>query len=267
MRLSLVLLAVAPLALAACTDPFAGLGKKPEPAPAVAVEAPKPEPIRPPAVSPLDQPIEVAVLENAATVDAAVNAVSMFKAVGNEPFWSVHVGEGRAVYSTPDLSARSVKVRRIAFAKGVEYIGVMNDKAFALRITSGACSDGMSDKAHEFTARLTANGRSNDGCADATTEVPPKAPAAKGASKPAAPKTSAKPKPAKPAPTAPTTPPPVTPTPVTPAPVTPTPVTPAPVTPTTPAPVTPVPATPPVPPAPIVIPPSPLVLPTGMAGM
>lgn len=254
MRLSLAMILCAPLAVAACTDPFASLGQKPAPEP-VAVEAPKPEPIRPPAVSPLEQPIEVAVLETSATVDGATNPVAAFKARGNEPFWSVHVGNGSAVYSTPDLSARSVPVRRIAFAKGVEYIGVMNDKPFALRVTGAACTDSMSGEKFEFTARLSANGRSVNGCASATTENPPKAPAAKGAS---APKTPAKPKaPAKPKKPAPATP--ATPAPATPAPVTTTPVTPAPVAPATPAPVV---TTPPVTTAPVVVvPPSPLTLP------
>ncbi|MFB2593817.1 hypothetical protein ACEYYB_03115 [Paracoccus sp. p4-l81] len=266
MRLTLALMLSAPFALAACTDPFASLRTAPDPA-AEAAPA-QPAPVGPPAVSPLEQPIEVAVGEQLATVDGVTNRSHGFKAQGAG--WTAHAAGNSTVFTNGGSKPRSVRVRKLAFAGGVEYIGVVSDRPYALRVTNVACSDGAGS--HAFTARMTVQGRSLNGCADATTENPPKAPAAPGVTaKPAAP---AKPKPATPAPAtpAPATPAPATPAPATPAPATPAPATPAPETPapTTPAPATPAPTTPapatpapatPAPTGPVVIPPPPFVLP------
>lgn len=172
MRLHLALFLAAPLALAACVDPFAELTKK---SPEAAEQAPRPQDARPPEVSPLDQPIEVAVGEPAATADGVTNAVAGFVANGNEPFWTVNVSGTKARYITPSTKPRTITVRRISYAGGVEYIGVLNEKPFVLNISNAACADDMSGEKFDFTATLKAYGHTNKGCAAAAEAAPAKA--------------------------------------------------------------------------------------------
>lgn len=173
MKLRLAAIAVLPLALAACdeaamADLRAGLGmKKP------VEEAPAPAPIpleqlQPPEVTPLQQPIEIAGAEQipAVTANAETLNTQGFVARGNEPFWSVDVSGKTALYKTPgNPNGRKVTVSRLAFAKGVEYIGVLGDSAFALTIRGTDCTDSMSGEAFPMTATLRIGGRSNSGCA------------------------------------------------------------------------------------------------------
>lgn len=169
MRLHLALFLAAPLALAACVDPFAELtSKTPE---AVAEQAPRPQDARPPEVSPLDQPIEVAVGEQAATADGVTNVVTAFVAHGTEPGWTVSVAGKTATYERIDARARKVTVNRLAYAKGVEYIGVLNDRPFVLNIRGTECADLSSGEKHEFTATLTVSGHDYKGCASRAEQV------------------------------------------------------------------------------------------------
>ena len=51
------------------------------------------------------------------------------------------------------------KVQRLAYAKGVEYVGTLNDAAFALNIRGEDCGG------QPMTATLRANGKTYAGCA------------------------------------------------------------------------------------------------------
>lgn len=235
----------------------------------------------PPGVSPLEAPIETGAAGTVvATADARTHATAAFSARGNEPFWAVDVAGKTALYKTPqNQKGRAVRVERLTFAGGVEYIGVLDGRPFTLTVRGTDCQDSMSGEKFPMTAQLKTAGGTRSGCAGpASAEVAqavaairapapaaPKAAPARAASsgsaapsaRPAAPTRTAPPAPAAPAPApespAATT---TTETPATTTPVTPAPATPAPVTTdtpatevkpvTVPAPVLQLPATPPI---------------------
>ncbi|AUH65865.1 COG3650 family protein [Paracoccus zhejiangensis] len=167
MKLRLAALAVLPLALAACddqamTDLQSSLGMKPEVAEQPAT------PSGPPAVSPLEQAIEVEGGEHVASATAnseTLNTVA-FVARGNEPFWTVEASGERAVYKTPEnQKGRTVTVRRLTFAQGVEFVGTLDGSAFALTVRGTDCVDDMSGEKFPMSATLKIGGRTNNGCA------------------------------------------------------------------------------------------------------
>ncbi|WEF23018.1 hypothetical protein [Paracoccus sp. S3-43] len=195
----------------------------------------------PPGVSPLEQPIETGTEAKAvSTAEAATYNTAAFSARGNEPFWAVDVAGSTAIYKTPDnQKGRAIRVNRLAFAQGVEYVGVHAGRPFVLNIRATECQDSMSGQDFPFTARLTVSGKSNAGCAAPAAPEVATAVAAIKAPAPAAPR--ATPAATRPAATRPApTPAPAETAPAAPAPTTP----PAPTT--TPA-ATPAPATPPAP--------------------
>lgn len=130
---------------------------------------------RPPAVSPLVQPIETgAAPRPVATVEPLTYRATAFIARGNEPFWNVQVAENAAIYRTPDnQSGRQIQVNRINFAGGVEYVGVLNGRPFVLNMRPAACQDSMSDERFPLTARLTVSGQTRTGCAAPGTATQP----------------------------------------------------------------------------------------------
>lgn len=168
MKLRLAALAVLPFALAACdeqamTDLRSGLGMTPE-----VVEQPAAPSGLPPAVSPLEQAIEVAGGEHiaSATADAETLNTVAFLARGNEPFWTVEASGERAVYKTPEnQKGRTITVRRMTFAQGVEFVGTLDGTAFALTVRGTDCVDDMSGEKFPMSATLKIGGRMNNGCA------------------------------------------------------------------------------------------------------
>ncbi|MFD1882835.1 COG3650 family protein [Paracoccus pacificus] len=152
------------LALTACIDPMTGqpLGAGPAPAP---TEPAKPQP---PAVSPLDVPIEIANSEQSAVSTGEAETLNLTSVVarGNEPFWSVEVRGDKAVYKTPEnQKGRTIKVRRLVYAGGVELIGTLNDAPFSLRVSGTDCSDSMSGEKFPMSSKLRIGTKSNPGCA------------------------------------------------------------------------------------------------------
>lgn len=186
------LLILAPLALAACDEQAMKDFKMPWDK--ETVEAPAepagPPRLQTPEVSPLKQAIEIEGAERVAvaTADAATLNVTAYSARGNEPFWQVDVSGDRAVLKTSGAKDRSVTVRRIAYAKGVEYIGTLNGRPFSVNIRGTACKDSMSGEKFPMTATLRSAAVNGAGCATPAQAAPPKAPAkaaAKTAAKPA----------------------------------------------------------------------------------
>ncbi|TRW97618.1 hypothetical protein FNJ84_08955 [Paracoccus sp. M683] len=167
MKLRLAALAALPLALAACdeaamSDLRNGLGMTPP-----AEEQPE-GPKGPPAVSPLDQAIEIAGADQvlSATANSETLNTVAFVARGNEPFWTVEASGDRALYKTPENQAgRAVTVRRITFAQGVEFVGTLNGSPFALTVRGTDCVDDMSGEKFPMTATLKIGSRMNNGCA------------------------------------------------------------------------------------------------------
>ncbi|MDO5704231.1 MAG: hypothetical protein Q4G49_04040 [Paracoccus sp. (in: a-proteobacteria)] len=245
MNMRLAALALLPLALAACD--MANLSRQPVEEPAAEESAGPP---RPPEVSPLQQPIEIAGAEQRAVATAEATTVNIRSFMAQGEGWSVEIQGDVAQYRRGGGAGRSVAVSRLAFARGVEYVGVLDGAAFALTIRGDACGSAP------MTASLRAGGRTLNGCAaPAEARTLPK-PAPQRAARPVAPRPAATPAPAHrttpaPAATAPVTTTTETPAPATtpaetPATTTPAPATPAP---TTPAPATPA-ATPPAAPTP-----------------
>ncbi|HRO16145.1 MAG TPA: hypothetical protein PLL33_14115, partial [Paracoccus sp. (in: a-proteobacteria)] len=212
-----------PLALAACDArslaDFRMPWDKPE---AVAPAAPaRPGIPEPTGASPLEQPLEVAGRQTrVATAQAATIDVTDVAAAGEG--WSVTVRGDSARFERPGAKAANVAVRRIVYARGLEYVGVLNGKPFTLNVSAQSCGG------QPLSAVLRANGNRHAGCATPLAPLPatarkaaPAKPAAQAAKKkPAAtPARAPAPAPAKPA--APATPPPAEPAPApTPAPVT-----------------------------------------------
>ncbi|MFC3630709.1 COG3650 family protein, partial [Paracoccus angustae] len=144
----------------------------------------------PPGVSPLEQPIETgAEARPVSTAEPSTYNTAAFSARGNEPFWAVDVAGGTAIYKTPDnQKGRPIRVNRLVFAQGVEYVGVHAGRPFALNVRAAECRDGMSGQDFPFTARLTVSGRTETGCASAATAEVAQAVAATRAPAPAAPR-------------------------------------------------------------------------------
>ncbi|SNT71757.1 COG3650 family protein [Paracoccus seriniphilus] len=195
----LALLALLTLPLAACEGTgLPGFGSTQEPQ----VEGHK----GPPSVSPLEQPIEIAEAPATpvATAEAKTSSTNAFSAHGNEPFWTVNVAGGTAIYITPGNSkGRAIRVNRLVFDKGVEYVGVLSGRPFVVNIRGTACQDDMSGEKFPFTATLTVSGRSHRGCAGPASPEVAAAVAAIKAPAPAAPRKSTPAAPKKPAATRP----------------------------------------------------------------
>lgn len=199
----LALIALMTLPLAACEGvTLPGMGAGSETAPAAQGHR------GPPGVSPLEQPIETGdEARPVTTAEASTYNTAAFSARGNEPFWAVDVAGSTAIYKTPDnQSGQPIRVNRLNFAQGVEYVGVRGGRPFVLNVRAAECTDSMSGDRFPFTARLTVSGQTQAGCAapaapeiaQAVAATPAPAPAApkQAASRQAAPRPAAAPAPA-----------------------------------------------------------------------
>ncbi|MDQ1899291.1 hypothetical protein RAH32_02380 [Paracoccus sp. WLY502] len=155
----------------------------------------------PPGVSPLEQPIETGgEARPVSTAEAATYNTAAFSARGNEPFWAVDAAGSTAVYKTPDnQNGRPIRVNRLNFAQGVEYVGVHAGRPFVLNIRATECQDSMSGQDFPFTARLTVSGRTETGCAGPASAEVAQAVAATRAPAPAAPRQATRPAATRPA--------------------------------------------------------------------
>mgnify|MGYP000440950343 FL=1 len=107
--------------------------------------------VGPPGVSPLEQPIETgAELVPVATAEASTMSTAMFRASGAG--WTVTAADKNAVYERAGAKSVGVSVRRVTYARGVEFIGTMNGAVFSLNVQAQACEAG--DQKTPFTARL-----------------------------------------------------------------------------------------------------------------
>ena len=183
MNARLILLAL-PLALAACGDQgmkdFRMPWDKPEPAPAAApapapAGPPKPAIPEPTGASPTEQALEVSGDRvKVATADAETLNTANYVAGGEG--WTATVSGNTVRFERPGAKAATVKVQRLAYASGVEYIGTLNDLAFSLNIRGEDCGG------QPMTAKLKANGNTYAGCASpgaAATAAKANAPSAK----------------------------------------------------------------------------------------
>ncbi len=146
----------------------------------------------PPGVSPLEAPIETGTEgKPVATAEASTLGTAMFRAAGSG--WTVTAADKTAVYERPGAKSVGVTVRRMAYGRGVEFIGSMNGSVFALNIQAAECEAG--GQKTPFTARLRVGSQRLSGCAVPTDTMPK----AQVRASSAAPKPKAQPKPAAPA--------------------------------------------------------------------
>ena len=90
-----------------------------------------------------------------------------FRALGTEPFWAIHVSEGRLRYMTPEnqegiaaeVTWEQTAQDRMALAATVD------GKALTLRGRIEPCSDGMSDRIYPYSVTLTLGEETRQGCA------------------------------------------------------------------------------------------------------
>lgn len=189
----MALAALVSLSLAAC-EGTGLLGQQSEPE----AEGHKGPPVMTPAQAPVEtgssQPRAVA------TAEARTHNTAAFSARGNEPFWAVDVAGNTAIYKTPsNQRGQAVRVSRISFAEGVEYIGVLGGRPFVVNIRAADCTDSMSGQRFPMSATLTVSGRSETGCAGPATPEVAQAVAATTAPAPAAPRRATTPAATRPA--------------------------------------------------------------------
>ena len=94
--------------------------------------------------------------------------LQIFRAFGTEPFWNVNVEDTRLTYTTPEDQAGVVMVgTRRALADGVEITGERDGKPFVLTVSSGTCSDGMSDNTYSLVSTFRFGDVDYKGCGEA----------------------------------------------------------------------------------------------------
>lgn len=84
---------------------------------------------------------------------------------GTEPFWTVRIKQGEAVWMTPgNPGGTRFAVTRFAGNNGLGFTGALNGDAFTATLTPGECSDGMSNRTFPFVATLAVGGETLLGC-------------------------------------------------------------------------------------------------------
>lgn len=193
MNARLAMLAL-PLALAACGgqgDFRMPWDKSPPPAAetAASAEPAKPSIPEPTGAAPTVQALQVAgETRKLATADAETLGVQHFVASGTG--WKVSVSGNAARFERPGAKPAAINVRRIPYSGGVEYIGVLGEQPFVLRVRAANCGD------QPLTASLRARGTTYSGCAAPTAAMSISVPKAAPARATAPKKAAAKPKPA-----------------------------------------------------------------------
>lgn len=96
---------------------------------------------------------------------AGIAADETVRFVGTEPFWGGSVSSGTLIYTTPERpDGDRIAVERFAGRGGVSWTGNLRGSRFALAVTPGVCSDGMSDRTYPFVATLEVEGGQQNGC-------------------------------------------------------------------------------------------------------
>ena len=97
-----------------------------------------------------------------------VDPLRIFRAFGTEPFWNVNVENTKLTYTTPEDQVGIVmEGTRKTLANGVEITGQHDGKAFVLTVSSGTCSDGMSDNTYSLVSTFRHGEIDYKGCGEA----------------------------------------------------------------------------------------------------
>ena len=119
-----------------------------------------PEPDTPPgnAAAPSQAPAPV----------ASPAAPGRLRVIGTEPFWGIDVEGDRLHFTTAeDQAGKHLAAAPVAEGDGLRYAGQGDDGiAFELRLSRGACSDGMSDRTYAYNATFRYGSTEYRGCAD-----------------------------------------------------------------------------------------------------
>ena len=85
---------------------------------------------------------------------------------GTEPFWGGEVIGETLTWKTPERpDGQTLIVSRFAGRGGLSYSGTIDGAAFAMAVTPGACSDGMSDRSYPFVVTVQLGDAVQNGCA------------------------------------------------------------------------------------------------------
>ena len=88
------------------------------------------------------------------------------RALGTEPFWAANITGGDLRYLTPEnIEGRTISVTRADDGGEATFIGELEESDFTLAISTGPCSDGMSDREYPYMAELTIGEQVRRGCA------------------------------------------------------------------------------------------------------
>lgn len=152
-RLTSACTALAALLLSACTS-----GEPPAPAASESTIAETPAP------SPTDTAADDPFVPDAAEDEPGFP--TSFRALGTEPFWALHVSDGRMRYTTPeDQEGKSVPYTREETGPGqVSLTATLDGQSLVLSGQIAPCSDGMSDREYPFTVELKIGAEIRHGC-------------------------------------------------------------------------------------------------------
>jgi len=95
-----------------------------------------------------------------------VAADETLRFTGTEPFWGGEVTGETLTYKTPERpDGQAIAVSRFAGRGGLSYSGTLDGAAFTMAVTTGTCSDGMSDRSYPFVVTLQLGDAMRTGCA------------------------------------------------------------------------------------------------------
>lgn len=106
-----------------------------------------------------------AILASSDLPDQADSGSILYKAVGNEPGWSLTVRAARMDYAGDYGEVNIAEPTPPDFRAGH---GTYRSGKLRVTISPGPCSDGMSDLTYRQTVRVTADGRTVSGCGGGT---------------------------------------------------------------------------------------------------
>jgi heat shock protein HslJ len=83
-----------------------------------------------------------------------------YRALGNEPFWSITIENGRMTYASPEggFSVRAPRGQELGDGR------LWETRRITLQTSNQECSDGMSDRRYNQTVRAVVDGRTLNGC-------------------------------------------------------------------------------------------------------
>jgi uncharacterized membrane protein len=110
---------------------------------------------------PADAPTDAPAVGTDRSLEAEFGA--SFRLVGTEPFWSLRIGQTEMVLSRPGQP--DFTVARPA-PQGRDGQATWAVEGLSATVTRQACSDGMSDRAYHYAARVRVGTQTLKGCAD-----------------------------------------------------------------------------------------------------